>query len=314
MILKRLLNKTRTGLVRISLALVILLSNLEIFAQQDPMFTHYMFNLSTINPAAVGHTELASVMNINRFQWVGLEGSPKSYLLNADVPIQALSCGAGLNYLFEKIGPERTNNIYADYAYHLNLNENLKLGLGLKAGFRVFSAGLTDLVDPEVSDPQFSSNINGKITPNFGVGAFLYNNSFYVGLSSPKILNHKYVNSTMKGGEHRHYFLIGGYVLPINRYLLFKPSAYFKVVEGAPLSMDISANLLIKNIIWFGVMYRSGDAVGFLTQIQINNQFNFGYTYDITLSKLRLISRGTHEFMLSYKFRTQKENSNIWHF
>lgn len=289
----------RVRIVRASIVLSLILSNLGLLAQQDPMFTHYMYNLSNVNPAAVGHTENASVMNINRYQWVGFEGAPKTHTLNADVPIEKIHCGAGLSYVFDKLGPEKTNNIYADYAYHLKVTDNLKLGLGLKAGFRVFSAGLTDLTT-EV-DPQFSSNIKGKVTPNFGVGAFLYNDKFYVGLSSPKILNHKYVNS-VNGGEKRHYFLVSGYVQPINLNLVLKPSIYLKYVEGAPVSFDITANLLIKNTLWFGIMYRRGDALGFLTQVQLNDSFHFGYTYDLTLSKIRTVSKGTHEIMLSYEF------------
>ena len=294
----------------------LILSSCNLFAQQDPLFTHYMFSLSTVNPASVGHVDNASVMNIDRFQWVGLDGAPRTYTLNLDIPIKTISCGAGLTYVLDKIGPEKTNNIYVDYAYHLDVNENLKLGLGLKAGFRVFSASLYDdfgISNPD--DPQFSSNINGKITPNFGVGAFLYNNTFYVGLSAPKVLNHKYVNSTTSGGEKRHYFLVSGYVYPINRNILFKPSVYLRCVEGAPVSFDVNANILVNKIVWFGLMYRKGDAVGFLTQVRLNDKINIGYTYDLTFSKIRTAAKGTHELMLSFEFQTEPpEDRDQWHF
>lgn len=301
--------------LRVGLGLILTLSGIGVFAQQDPIFTNYMFNLTTINPGAVGHSSYASVMNVNRYQWVGFEGAPKTNSLNADVPLEKYNCGAGLTYVFDKVGPEKTNNFYLDYAYHLKVNDNLKLGLGLNAGFRVFSASLTDLTQPGISDPQFSSNISGKVTPNFGVGAFLYNEMFYVGFSSPKILNHKYVNSTTSGGEKRHYFLVSGYVLPINLNIIFRPSVYIKYVESAPISCDITANFLIKNTVWFGMMYRSGDAIGFLTQIQLNNKFHLGYTYDLTISKIRTSSKGTHELMLQYTFTLDdKENRSHWYF
>lgn len=305
----------KVRVLRVSIVTILILSSLGLFAQQDPMFSHYMFNLSTVNPASVGHTDYATVMSVNRFQWVGFEGAPKTYTLNGDIPLKTIHCGAGLTYVFDKLGPERTNNIYVDYAYHLNVTENLKLGLGLKAGFKVFSASLTDLTQSEdIVDPQFSSNIKGKITPNFGVGAFLYNDKFYVGLSAPKILNHKYVNS-LNGGEKRHYFLISGYVMPINLNVVFKPSVFLKYVEGAPVSFDLNANFLIKNIVWLGIMYRRGDAIGFLTQVQISNQWHFGYTYDLTISKIRTVSKGTHEIMLSYDLvPSEKTKRTRWFF
>lgn len=289
----------------VSLVIALMVSSLGLFAQQDPMFTHYMFNLATVNPAAVGHGDYASVMNVNRYQWVGFKGAPETHSLNADIPIKFFHCGAGLTYVYDKIGPEKTNNLYADYAFHFKVSDNLRLGLGLKAGFKIFSASLTNLSTTNV-DPNFASNVNGKFTPNFGAGAFLYNDKFYVGLSSPKVLNHKYVNSTT-GGEMRHFFLIGGYVMPINQDVVFKPSVYFKYVEGAPISYDLTANFLIKNTIWFGVMYRRGDALGFLTQVQINNRLHIGYTYDMTLSALNVASKGTHELMITYEFNPSGE-------
>ena len=299
---------------RVSFGIILILSSLGLYAQQDPIFTHYMFNLSTVNPGAVGHNDFGSILNINRYQWVGFDGAPKTHTLSADVPFKKYHCGAGVNYVFEKIGPERTNNFYLNYAYHLKVTDNLMLGLGLNAGFRVFSANLTDLSQPGVIDPQFSSNISGKITPNFGVGAFLYNNSFYAGLSSPKILNHKYINSTTSGGEKRHYFIIAGYVLPINESIMFKPSTNIKYVEHAPISIDINANFLLKNIVWVGMMYRSGDAIGFLTQVQLNNRWYLGYTYDVTLSKIRASSKGTHEILLKFEFSTSGEKRSHWYF
>ena len=302
----------KARLIRVSVGAIFSLSSLGLFAQQDPMFTHYMFNMSTVNPGSVGHTDYSSVMNVNRYQWVGFDGAPRTHTLNADIPIQKIHCGAGFTYVMDKVGPEKTNNFYIDYAYHLKVADNLKLGLGLKAGFRVFSSSLTNLTNE--ADPEFASNINGKITPNFGVGAFLYNDKFYVGLSSPKILNHRYVNS-VNGGEKRHYFLVSGYVLPIKTDLIFKPSVYIKYIEGAPVSFDITANFLLKNTVWFGVMYRRGDAIGFLTQLELNDRFRFGYTYDLTLSKIRTVSKGTHEIMLAYQFGfDEKKSRSHWLF
>ena len=304
----------KASVIKVYLGVILILLSQGLFAQQDPIFSHYMFDLSIVNPGAVGHNDFGSVMNVNRYQWVGFDGAPKTHSLTADVPFKKYHCGAGLNYVFERIGPERTNNFYLEYAYHLKVNDKLMLGLGLNAGFRVFSANFTDQQQPGVIDPQYSSNINGKITPNVGIGAFLYNNSFYVGLSAPKILNHKYVNSTTSGGEKRHYFIIGGYVLPINESIIFKPSTSIKYVEHAPISCDLNANFLLKNTIWLGLMYRTGDAMGFLTQLQVNNRWQIGYTYELTLSKIRASSKGTHEILLKFEFNTNGEKRSHWYF
>lgn len=276
-------------------------------AQQDPMYTQYMFNLSTVNSAAIGRGDNIETMLVNRYQWVGFDGAPKTLSLTADVPIKFFNSGAGITYVYDQIGPEKSNNFYIDYAYHIQVARGLRLGMGLKAGFKVYGADYSQLNQGGVSDDQFTSSTYGDIMPNFGVGLFLYADNYYFGASSPKLVNHQYEGSEdMTGGEERHYFVIGGYVLPINDDLVFKPSILTKFVKGSPMSYDITANFLIKNMFWAGLAYRSGDAIGLLTQVQISNRFRFGYAYDFTISKMRNASSGSHEFMLSYEFKSLK--------
>lgn len=290
------------------ISLIVLLSALTniVNAQQDPMYTQYMFNLSSVNAAAIGRGDNISLMMVDRFQWVGFDGAPKSMSLTADIPIKFFNSGAGFTYVNDRIGPEQTNNFYIDYAYHIQIARGIRLGMGAKAGFKVYSAALDEL--GETADQQFASDINGDFMPNFGLGLFLYSDTYYLGVSSPKMVNHKYEGtSNISGGEERHYFVIAGYVLPINPDVVFKPSVVTKMVTGAPVSLDFTANFLFKNTLWAGLGYRSGDALSLLTQVQISNRFRVGYAYDITLSKMRTVSSGSHEIMLSYEFKSFKE-------
>lgn len=287
--------------------LLALISNFS-KAQQDPMYTQYMFNLSAVNAAAIGRGDNISFMMVDRFQWVGFEGAPKSMSLTADIPLKFFNSGAGFTYVNDRIGPEQTNNFYIDYAYHIQVARGIHLGMGLKAGFKVYQAAFDGLGTEGVSDAEFSKDIYGDFMPNFGMGLFLYSKDYYFGVSSPKMVNHKYEGSeNLTGGEERHFFVIGGYVLPINDDVIFRPSVSTKLVQNAPVSVDVTANFLFKNMLWAGLGYRSGDALTFLTQIQISDRFRFGYAYDITLSKVRTVSSGSHEIMLSYELKSFKD-------
>jgi type IX secretion system PorP/SprF family membrane protein len=296
--------------LEIKLGLMLLITSLSsaLFGQQDPMYTQYMFNLSSVNAAAIGRGDNMSFMMVDRFQWVGFEGAPKSMSITADIPAKFFNSGVGFTYVNDRIGPEQSNNFYLDYAYHIQLVRGLRLGMGLKGGFKVYSAAFEGMgLDDEV-DSEFSSDIYGEIMPNFGLGLFLYSDTYYFGLSSPKLVNHKYEGSDdISGGEERHYFAIAGYVLSITDDIVFKPSVALKMVTGSPLSLDITANFLFKNTLWAGLGYRSGDALTFLTQIQLSNRFRFGYAYDFTLSQMRTVSSGTHEIMLSYELKSFKD-------
>lgn len=293
---------------RTSIALLIILTSHLCQAQQDPMYTQYMFNISSVNAAAIGRGDNISLMMVDRFQWVGFEGAPKTVALTADVPIKFFNSGVGLTYVNDRIDIEQTNNLYLDYAYHINLTPKIKMGMGLKAGFKVYSANYSDMQLEEDNDSQFEKNIYGDFMPNFGLGLFVYADNFYFGASSPKLVNHKYEGTEkVSGGEERHYFLIGGYVQPINEDLVFKPTIAAKFVNGSRGSLDITANFLYKNMLWAGLGYRSGDAITFLTSVKVFNQFRVGYAYDITVSKMRTISSGSHEIMLSYEFKSFKD-------
>lgn len=291
---------------KIVIALILLVSWKYSSAQQDPMYSQYMFNLSSVNSAAIGRGDNISLMMVDRFQWVGFDGAPKTMSLTADIPIKFFNSGAGFTYVLDQIGLEKSNNLYVDYAYHIQVARGVRLGMGLKAGFKMYSANFDGV--GQIGDQVYEQSIKGDIMPNFGLGMFLYADNYYIGLSSPKMVNHKYEgNDDLTGGEERHFFVIGGYVLPINNEVIFKPAVATKMVKGSPVSVDVTANFLFRNMLWGGLGYRSGDAITFLTQLQVSNRFRIGYAYDITLSKMRKASSGSHEIMLSYEFKNFKE-------
>jgi type IX secretion system PorP/SprF family membrane protein len=309
------LNNEKMKIMKHIAILLLVASTFTLKAQQDPLYTQYMFNLSSVNAAAIGRADYMSFMTVNRFQWVGFEGAPNTYSLTADVPLPKYNSGVGLSYFYDKVGPERSNNLYFDYAYHIKVAYGIKLGMGLKAGFKVFSADFSKIGQEGVEDEQFSKDVYGDLMPNFGLGLFAYRDDFYFGVSSPKMVNHKYEGTDdVSGGEERHFFIIGGYVYKINREITFKPSIHSKMVKGSPPSVDITANFLFREMIWGGLSYRTGDALAIITQVQIDNRFRLGYAYDITLSKMRKASSGSHEIMLTYDLIKTEDRPKISRF
>jgi len=157
---------------------------------------------------------------------------------------------------------------------------------------------------------QANVNVKGQLLPNFGFGMFWHAPRFYVGVSAPKLLENELGMTNgmvvQKATEARHYFLIGGYVMDLSKEIKFKPSFMLRAVQGAPLSLDINANFLLRERIWFGGMYRLGNAFGLMGQYQINDQLRAGYAFDLTTTTIGAYNAGTHEVMLSYDFRFLK--------
>jgi type IX secretion system PorP/SprF family membrane protein len=292
-------------LLRLALMMALALRCSVLLAQQDPLYSQYMFNTLAFNPAYAGSGDVFTVMALSRHQWVGFEGAPATQTILAHSPLRSQNLALGLSVINDKLGPTRQTGVFADFAYRIRTGESSRLAFGLKGGFNSFRADLAGLstVDPD----QANVDIQGKMLPNFGFGLFWQTPLAYVGVSAPKLLENETVEATngllTTGSEERHYFVMGGYVMDLGRDLKFKPSFMARLVAGAPLSLDVNANFLLRERIWFGAMYRLGNSFGLLGQYQVNDQLRIGYAFDLATTKLGAYNAGTHELMLSYDLR-----------
>lgn len=295
--------------------LVLVISANISFAQQDPIYTQYMFNTQSINPAYAGTWESIGIIALTRQQWTGIDGAPQTYNFIVQSPLKNEKVALGLNVIGDVIGKEKRFSVFADYSYLLKVNEKTNLRLGLKGGFTNYSNNLSDyILYPGSDDPLFQGEIDQKFMPNFGIGAFLYNKRYYVGLSVPKMIHNEFknnYNNLSTQGEIRHYFLIAGMVFDLGEDLKFKPTiltkATFGSTSGAPVEMDFSANFLLKEKLWLGAMYRTGDAYGFIAQWVFDKKLRIGYAIDFSTTNLQNYHNGTHEIMVSYELKFLKE-------
>ena len=306
--------KIKLNIIKSFGILLLVIAGLNVNGQQDPMYTQYMFNTQTINPAYAGTWESLSFMVLARQQWSGLEGAPRTQTFSMQAPLKNERVALGLNVINDKVGLEKRFYLFADYSYLVPMNEKVSLRMGLKGGFTNYSNNLTEYsTNPDgsgVVDPAFQGEITRKLMPNFGVGAFMFSDNFYVGFSVPKILNNEFddnINNLMVSSEFRHYFLMAGMVFNLGENLKFKPTmltkAAFNSGSSGPVQFDLTANFLIKEKFWLGATYRPGDAFGFIAQWIIDNKLRVGYSFDYTTSNLRNFENGTHEIMISYELR-----------
>ncbi|NCP60301.1 MAG: type IX secretion system membrane protein PorP/SprF [Flavobacteriales bacterium] len=281
--------------------------SLQSFAQQDPQFTQYMYNMSVINPAyATAEEGILNLGGLYRTQWVGIDGAPKTGTFFAHTPVND-KIELGLSFTNDNIGDVvNENNIYADFAYVLPVGLESKLSLGLKAGFTFFNANFDGfmLQSGDVStDIAFNENIS-KTFPNLGIGAFFFTDDYYVGLSAPNMLSTKHIENEngikANGVQNVHYFFTGGYVFDISENLKLKPAFMGKSVKGAPLALDITANVLFNEKLEAGLGYRIGDAVSALVNFRVTPELRIGYAYDYTTTNLSSYNSGSHEIFILF--------------
>jgi len=277
-------------------------------AQQDPEYTHYMYNMNIVNPAyATGTQAMLDFGVLYRSQWAGMEGVPKTFNFFGHTSLTK-KVEMGFSLISDDIGDgaKKEDNFYADFAYVLDLNTTAKLSFGLKAGFTSFKTNFNGFqfeTGDSSTDPAFEENIN-TIFPNIGVGAYYFTDHYYLGLSAPNLLSSKHIEERSGinafGSEKIHMFFTGGYVFNLSDTFKLKPAFMTKIVAGSAVSLDVSANVLFNEKFELGAAYRFDDAVSALMSIKVSPGINVGYAYDYTTSNLGQFNSGTHEVFVLF--------------
>lgn len=289
------------------IGLFILFLSLNSFAQQDAIFTQYMFNTQAINPAYAGMWEKIGFSAMVRKQWAGIDRTPLTEIISLHSPLKNEFVGMGLNVTNDHFGRENRLSIFADYAYEVFLTPKTRLRLGLKFGFLNYKNPLSEyLLYPDNEyDPAFAEDVDLKFLPNFGIGAFLYDENYYIGFSVPKMIQNSFqanANNYSTQAEVRSYYLTAGYVfriLTLNN-IIFKPTMMIRATWGSPIQFDLAANFMLREKLWLGVMLRSGDAVCFVSQWILNNNMRIGFAMDMTYNEVFPYQYGTYEVTIGY--------------
>lgn len=298
------------SLLKYSTLIILLFTGFCTFSQQDAQYTQYMYNMSVINPGyATDDPNLINLGVLYRAQWVGSVGGPTTGSFFVHAPLGRRMEG-GISVVHDQIGDVvKETNLYADFAYAIPINDNTKLSFGIKAGATFFSTDFNGFVysDP-LPDQAFENNLN-KTFPNIGIGAFYFGEKFYIGLSAPNLLKSEHLDNdsgiVTSGTEEMHLFATGGYVFDINNSIKLKPAFMAKGVSGAPISLDITANVLLYDKFEIGVGYRLDDSVSGLFNIKVIESLRIGYAYDYTLSNLGRFNSGSHEIIVLFNIGKQ---------
>lgn len=279
------------------------------YAQQDAQYTQYMYNTININPAYAGSRGAMSIFALHRTQWVGLDGAPTTNAISINTPLNNSRLGLGVSIVIDEIGPTTDNTISTDLSYSIPTSENVKLSFGIKASVNLFNLDINKL-NPEVGGDPRLQGFDNEITPNIGAGIYLHSDKAYVGFSIPNFIetNQYADNQIAVNKEKLNYYLIAGYVMDLSYNLKFKPALLTKMVQGAPLQVDLSGNFLFNDKFTLGLAYRWSASVSAMAGFQVSDAMYIGYGYDLETTKLDNYNSGSHEIFLRYEiFKNNKK-------
>lgn len=283
----------------------ILFCNYAAFAQQDPLFTQYMFNKLLVNPAYAGSREAFTVDMVNRSQWVNIEGAPETFTISAHTAVRNKNVGLGLYIYRDILGPTNNQGLMGTYSYRLYLNKS-SLAFGIQFGLKYFDFdwAAMNLKDPDyLFDPQDVR----RITPDANLGIYYQSSRMFFGVSSKQLLQNDYGYATKDGKSSfskltRHFYMMGGMALPLVDKIVFRPSMMTKYTPNTPVQFDLNASFLFSNLFWVGASFRTGNAISFLTEFKIADKLKLGYSYDLYINELQPFNYGSHEIRLGFDF------------
>jgi len=304
-------------------------------AQQDPMFTKYIFNSLIFNPAYAGSREHLSLNVIHRQQWIGLEGAPVTQSLTAHSPLRNQRAAVGFSLVNDQAGATGTATLNASYAYRFPLGDGLKLAIGLQGGAGNWRGDWTKLSLENPVDVAFQNNLN-RWLPNFGTGVYLSSTRFYAGFSCPSMLEYDLRkadngNDAVFSKNYRHYYTTIGGAIPLrSEMVVLRPSLLLKTTGlfsgfrsdaafrniGSPTELDVDISLFFFETFWVGAAFRSAlelrnsstDSADFWAAWHLRNGLRIGAAYDVPLSPIRKTTNGSFEVMLGYDFDIKVRN------
>lgn len=296
-------------------------------AQQEVFYSQYMFNTMAINPAYAGSRDVLSITALGRYQWLGVNGAPKTHSLSLDMPFQNEKMGVGLTAYNDNLGKWNTTGFNLAYSYKIRLTNRTTMALGLQPTVSNVSANLSQVKNIQDGDPSFQSDIS-RFVFNAGLGTFISNDRAYIGFSIPQVIEQRISpNPNSEGKTQRHYFTMMGFVIGKGNFKV-KPSTMIRMTKGAPMGIDGNINVWYRDKIALGVSGRKSqmvfsgqdqmDAVVVMAELQLTPQLRIGYAFDSSIGRLnenygdgntwrKMVGAPTHEGFLRYEFGFGKD-------
>ncbi|TXC81718.1 PorP/SprF family type IX secretion system membrane protein [Luteibaculum oceani] len=277
-------------------------------AQQHPQYSLFMFNKQTINPGYVGSRNTFSINADYRTQWVGVEGNPETFNIGLHTPLgkgaTIKRLAAGLLFSSENIGVQTRQGYSAQLAYRLPLGQKTVLSFGVEGSIYNISYE-TSKLRAENPDDQTINQLNQGISkPNVSAGVYVYHPNYFLGASSMLLLN----KEREEGNDNdlsfrRHYFFMGGYLLPVSNNFKLRASTIVKYLflaeaNESPSNGDINLSGIIADRFLIGASYRTDGAWVAMAQIQLNKHLNVAYGYDFKTSNYASVAGVSHEVYL----------------
>lgn len=324
---------------KISLALTLVMAFicLESFSQ-DPSFSQFYANPLYLNPALTGSAFSPRLILNYRNQWPSLPANFVTYNASYDQYIPNISSSFGFIFNTDKAGEGiiSTTTFSGIYSYTLPVARNTYINAGLQATYFQRKLDWYNLTFDDMFHPVWGQiyptnerppdNLNVSFL-DFSAGmAMVYSDIFFGGFS----VNHLtepydgWYNDNSTRLNMKYTIHAGGILdleprtrnrrsieaMTLSPNILYQQQQNFRQLN---LGLYLNKYPFVVGS-WFRHNFENPDAFIFLIGFQ-QSAFKVGYSYDVTVSKLKNVTGGAHEISFTFQFNNpgmgRKKNDPI---
>ncbi|MBC3786881.1 PorP/SprF family type IX secretion system membrane protein [Spirosoma utsteinense] len=246
-------------------------------AQKEVLYSQYLVNPLSINPATAGSRESFHLTASFRRKWVSLRNAPVTQSVSADGAIANGRVGLGFQALNDRMGLFAATGVYGSVAYRFNLPALAKLSIGVQGGVSVVP----------LYDFASASSLNRAIA-SFGLGVYYQSDRLFAGISAPETtgqtldLTGQFVYRSV-----RPVMVQVGTTVEVSDNAVLIPSILISKIANRPVGVDLNARVWFNEQFGLGVSYRQNSPglvqtnyVQALAEYQLTKAIRLGYTFN----------------------------------
>lgn len=285
----------------IVLFLMFLLFGQRTYAQKEVLYSQYLLNPLSINPAFVGSRESFHLSAFLRRKWISVRYAPITQSVSADGTVAHGRVGLGFQALNDRMGQFTATGVYGSVAYRFNLPALAKLSIGVQGGVSVIPFAYASSV----------TTIN-RAMPSVGVGLYYKSDRFFGGISAPEIagkitdLTGQYTFNSV-----RPIMIQAGAPISVDENTVLIPSVLLSKIAGRPLGFDLNLRAWFNEEIGLGLSYRqnspaltSTNYIQAFAEYQLSKSIRLGYIFNSQTPEspnaMQYDEKSVHEIMLRF--------------
>ncbi|MBD77828.1 MAG: hypothetical protein CL840_02650 [Crocinitomicaceae bacterium] len=297
---------------KITIIAVIALVCGTVSAQQLGQFSQFFMNKYVLNPAVGGTNHYFDVKSSYRYQWVGVDDAPRTFVLSMEGPLtKKNNMGIG-GYVYSDItGPTRRTGFKISYSYIFKVSNNIRLSFGLAGGLMQFAVDGSDMELADANDVALGNTLTSAYTPDAAFGAYLFHDNWYVSISIPQLIGTEmkfvdnHTNSLNK--LQNHYYFNAGYTFRLGDHWDLEPMVQVKYIPPLDPQFEGGLRVTYNDMVFLGGSWRNESGAVAFAGVKFAENFTISYSYDILTTDVSRVSSGSHEILLGLKFHQRND-------